>query len=80
MAPEVRDILKMLKFYGWRQQRKRRGSHRKFTHAHKPGTVSVAGHEGEEPPEATWRSIVQQAGLPKRIIREYSTWKNWRQR
>lgn len=80
MAPKNRDIIKMLKYYGWRRKRKMRGSHRKFTHPHKPGAVTVAGHEGKEPSEKTWRSIVRQAGLPKRIIWDYPTWKYWRER
>ena len=80
MAPKVRDIIKMLEFYGWRRKGKMRGGHRKFIHPRKPGTVTVPGHKGKEPSEDTWRSIVRQGGLPKRIIREYPTWKYWRER
>lgn len=80
MPPKVKFIIKAVEYYGWEQEGDMRGSHRHFTHDHKPGKVTIAGHDRDIPHEDTWRSIVRQGGLPKRIIREYSTWKYWRKR
>lgn len=79
MAPKVREAIKTVKYYGWRQEKKgTRGSHRQFTHPRRPGRVTIAGHKSKVLDIDEWRSIVKQGGLPKRIIREFSTWKRWR--
>jgi predicted RNA binding protein YcfA (HicA-like mRNA interferase family) len=49
---------------GWFQVRQK-GSHRKFHHASKPGTVTVAGKPSVEVPPGTLASILKQAGLKK---------------
>ncbi|MGH7951747.1 MAG: type II toxin-antitoxin system HicA family toxin [Limisphaerales bacterium] len=40
-----------------------RGSHRQYHHATKPGTVTVAGHPGQDLHPKTLNSILKQAGL-----------------
>lgn len=77
MPPKVGLAIKIVRYYGWLQVRMR-GSHRHFTHEKTPGTVSIPGHESETMQQDTWASVVRQGNLPKRIFREYSTWKRWR--
>lgn len=52
----------MLEVEGWRLARVT-GSHRQYKHPTKPGTVTVAGHEGQDLAPGTWNSILRQAGL-----------------
>lgn len=52
---KVRDVLKLLRRYG---------SHRQFIHPRKPGKVTVAGHESDEMPPKTLKSIMRQADIP----------------
>ena len=58
---KVRDMLKKLRAEGW-TVRNQEGSHRQFVHPTKPGKVTVAGHESEEIPPKTLKSIMKQAG------------------
>ncbi len=57
---KVRDILKRLRADGW-LIRNQEGSHRQFVHPTKLGKVTVAGHESDEIPPKTLRSIMKQA-------------------
>jgi predicted RNA binding protein YcfA (HicA-like mRNA interferase family) len=59
---KVREMLKRLRFDGWRLVRQR-GSHRQFQHDSKPGTVTVAGKPGEDLHPKTAASILRQARL-----------------
>ena len=60
---KVRDLLKMLRSEGW-VLRNQEGSHRQFVHPDKPGKVTVAGHESDEVPPKTLKSIIKQADIP----------------
>ncbi len=57
---KVRDVLKLLREYGWFLVRTK-GSHRQFHHAFKPGTVTVAGKPSLDIPPKTLKSIFRQA-------------------
>jgi predicted RNA binding protein YcfA (HicA-like mRNA interferase family) len=59
---KVREVLKRLRFDGWRLVRQR-GSHRQFGHDHKPGIVTVAGKPNEDLHPKTLASIWKQAGM-----------------
>jgi predicted RNA binding protein YcfA (HicA-like mRNA interferase family) len=59
---KVRDVIKMLEGDGWSVVR-RRGSHRQFKHASKPGLVTVAGKPGDDLAPGTLNSVLKQAGL-----------------
>jgi predicted RNA binding protein YcfA (HicA-like mRNA interferase family) len=59
---KVREILKRLRFDGWRQVRQK-GSHRQFQHDQKPGTVTVSGKPNEDLHPKTLASIWRQAQL-----------------
>ena len=56
-------MLKMLRSDGW-ILRNQEGSHRQFIHPDKAGKVTVAGHESDEMPPKTLKSIMKQADLP----------------
>ncbi|MBI4909411.1 MAG: type II toxin-antitoxin system HicA family toxin [Acidobacteria bacterium] len=60
---KVRDVLKLLRSDGW-VLRNQEGSHRQFIHPDKPGKVTVAGHESDEMPPKTLKSIMKQADIP----------------
>jgi predicted RNA binding protein YcfA (HicA-like mRNA interferase family) len=55
-------IIRQLEKDGWFLVRTR-GSHRQYHHASKPGTVTVAGHPGQDLHPKTLNSILKQAGL-----------------
>jgi len=59
---KVRDVIKIIAKDGWRLAR-RRGSHRQFKHAKKPGLVTIAGNAGSDLAPGTLNSIFKQAGL-----------------
>ncbi len=61
---KVREIIKRIERDGWRQIRQT-GSHRHYHHAVKPGTVTVAGHSGDDLHPKTQASIMRQAGLTR---------------
>jgi predicted RNA binding protein YcfA (HicA-like mRNA interferase family) len=61
---KVREVLKRLRFDGWRLVRQT-GSHRQFQHDDKPGTVTVAGKPNEDLHPKTFASICRQAGIEK---------------
>lgn len=59
---KVREILKVLRFDGWRLVRQR-GSHRHFKHDYKPGIVTVPGKPNDDLHPKTLASILKQGGL-----------------
>jgi len=59
---KVRDLLKMLRQDGW-VLRNQEGSHRQYVHPAKLGKVTVAGHESDEVPPKTLKSIMKQASM-----------------
>lgn len=59
---KVCDVIKRLELDGWRLVRTK-GSHRRFHHSSKPGTVTVAGHLSVDIPPGTLNNILKQAGL-----------------
>ena len=60
---KIRDALTILRKDGW-VLKNQVGSHRQLTHATKAGKVTVAGHESDEVPPKTLKSIMKQAGIP----------------
>ena len=63
--PKVREAIRIVERDGWRLDRTN-GSHRQYKHPVKPGTVTIAGHPGEDLPKGTWANILRQAGLRER--------------
>lgn len=61
---KVRDLIRLLEQDGWYLNRYK-GSHRQFQHQIKAGTVTVAGHPGEEVPPGTLNAIMKSSGLKK---------------
>lgn len=59
---KVREILRLLSRDGWGVVRMR-GDHRQLKHPEKPGTVTVAGHLGDDIHPKTLASILRQAGF-----------------
>jgi predicted RNA binding protein YcfA (HicA-like mRNA interferase family) len=55
---KIRDVTKLIEVDGWRIV-KQKGSHRQYTHAGKPGKVTIAGQP------KTLGSILEQAGLKR---------------
>jgi mRNA interferase HicA len=56
------DLIRLLKKEGW-YVHSQKGSHKKFKHATKTGSVIVADHKGKEIPIGTLRAILKQVGL-----------------
>jgi predicted RNA binding protein YcfA (HicA-like mRNA interferase family) len=59
---KVRDVLKLLRRGGW-ILKNQEGSRRQFVHPNKSGKVTMAGHEADEIPPRTHKSIMKQAGI-----------------
>jgi predicted RNA binding protein YcfA (HicA-like mRNA interferase family) len=59
---KIREAIKTIENGGWFLVRTR-GSHRQYHHPTKPGTVTVAGHPGQDLHPKTLNSILKQAGL-----------------
>jgi predicted RNA binding protein YcfA (HicA-like mRNA interferase family) len=59
---KIREAIKAIEKEGWFLVRTR-GSHRQYHHPTKPGTVTVAGHPGQDLHPKTLNSILKQAGL-----------------
>jgi predicted RNA binding protein YcfA (HicA-like mRNA interferase family) len=55
---------------GWRFKNQE-GSHRHYIHPVKPGKVTVVGDPGDDIAEGTLRSILKQANLTKRDLKEW---------
>lgn len=62
---KVRDVVRMLHDDGWFEARAR-GSHRQFKHPTKRGRVTVPGKPNDDLAVGTLKSILKQAGLPRR--------------
>lgn len=58
---KVVEIIRMLRNDGW-EMTAQRGSHRQFTHASKPGKVTVNGHPSSNLSQEVLNSIFKQAG------------------
>ena len=61
---KVRDVMRLRVDDGWAQVSKK-GSHRQFKHATKPGKVTVPGKMSDDVPAGTLKSILRQARLEK---------------
>jgi predicted RNA binding protein YcfA (HicA-like mRNA interferase family) len=61
---KVGELIRLPEDDGWRLARTR-GSHRKYKHASKPGTVTVAGKPSLDVPPGTLNAILKQAGLKR---------------
>jgi predicted RNA binding protein YcfA (HicA-like mRNA interferase family) len=61
---KVRDAIKLVESKGWRLARTR-GSHRQYHHPERGGTVTIAGHPGQDLSQGMIQSILKQAGLTK---------------
>jgi predicted RNA binding protein YcfA (HicA-like mRNA interferase family) len=59
---KIREIIWRIEEDGWFLARTR-GSHRQYHHATKRGTVTIAGHPGEDLHPKTLNSILKQSGL-----------------
>ena len=59
---KIRKVIRLIENDGWALVRTR-GSHRQYHHASKPGTVTIAGHLGQDLHPKTLSSILRQAGL-----------------
>ena len=59
---KVRDIIKLLEVDGWYRV-DRKGSHRQYKHATKPGRVTIAGHPNDDLAPGTLNSILKQSKL-----------------
>jgi predicted RNA binding protein YcfA (HicA-like mRNA interferase family) len=61
---KVRELIDLPQADGWFQVRMK-GSHRRFHHRTKKGTVTVAGKPSVDIPPGTLNSALKQAGLEK---------------
>ena len=59
---KVSEILRIIQKDGWTLT-VTRGSHRQFTHASKPGRVTVPGKPSDDLAIGTQNSVMKQAGL-----------------
>ena len=60
---KVRDVIKAMEIEGWRMEKRTATGHRKFSHAAKPGKVTVSGQMGEDVPTGILKAIMKQTGL-----------------
>jgi predicted RNA binding protein YcfA (HicA-like mRNA interferase family) len=59
---KVREVISIITADGWYLARIK-GSHRQYHHPSKKGSVTVAGHAGDDVPPGTLLSILKQPGL-----------------
>lgn len=59
---KIREVIRRIQDDGWFLVRTR-GSHQQYHHPTKPGTVTIAGHPGQDLHPKTLNSILKQAGL-----------------
>lgn len=59
---KVKELIALIEADGWLQVRQK-GSHRRFHHPTKPGTVTVSGKPSVDIPPGTLVSVLKQAGL-----------------
>jgi predicted RNA binding protein YcfA (HicA-like mRNA interferase family) len=60
---KVREVLSILRADGWYLVKSGESSHRQFQHPTERGRVTVAGHEADDIPPGTLKSIWRQAQL-----------------
>ena len=63
---KVREVLSVLRADGWYIVKSGGSSHRQLKHPTKRGRVTVAGHEGDDIPPGTLKSIWRQAQLEEK--------------
>jgi predicted RNA binding protein YcfA (HicA-like mRNA interferase family) len=51
LSVKVRDAIRLLESKGWRHLRTK-GSHRQYRHPDSPKVITVAGHPGDDVPQA----------------------------
>jgi predicted RNA binding protein YcfA (HicA-like mRNA interferase family) len=61
---KFRDLTKLIEADGW-QLARQKGSHAHYTHPVKRGSVTIAGHPGDDVRPGTLASICEQAQIPK---------------
>ena len=61
-SKKVREVIKLVEEDGWFLVRTT-GSHRQYHHPRKPGTVTIAGHPGQDMKAGTYNIVLKQAGL-----------------
>jgi len=61
-SKKVRDVIKLVEEDRWKLARVT-GSHRQYHHPSKVGTVTIAGHAGQDMKPGTYNNILKQAGL-----------------
>lgn len=61
---KVREVIKLVEGDGWELVRQS-GSHRQYHHPTKLGTVTIAGHPGDDIKAGTLARILQQAGIKR---------------
>ncbi len=62
---KIRELIRLIEADGWSLV-KTRGSHRQYKHAVKKGRVTIPGHPGDDVHPDTLKSILTQAGLPRK--------------
>lgn len=80
MPPKVKLAIDIVEDYGWVQEKPKPGSHRQFEHPTKPGKVTIPGHWRDTLSMKTWKSIVEQAAIPRWLIRGYNRWRKGRRK
>jgi predicted RNA binding protein YcfA (HicA-like mRNA interferase family) len=59
---KVSEVIKRVEADGWTLIRTT-GGHRHFTHAKKPGLVTISGNTYDDMPKGTLNNVLRQAGL-----------------
>jgi len=59
---KVRDLIRLVEADGWKHVRTT-GSHRHFKHPSKHNIVTIPGHQNDDLPIGTLRSVLKAAGL-----------------
>lgn len=60
---KVREVLRILRDEGWSIVKSGGSSHRQLKHPTKRGRVTVAGHESDDIPPGTLKSLWRQAQI-----------------
>jgi predicted RNA binding protein YcfA (HicA-like mRNA interferase family) len=63
---KVRELIREVERAGWRQVRQK-GSHRQFSHADRPGVITVSGSLGKDVPLGLLRAILKQVGILREL-------------
>ena len=80
MPPKVKLAIDIVEDYGWVQGKRKPGSHRQFKHPTRPGKVTIPGHMRNPLSMKTWKSIVEQGGIPRWLITGYNRWRKGRRK